>query len=86
MLLYHETVRFPSISRDFQRFQTYAEAISEPPLAAPDSNLPKASGAADQRSVLLLRRSAAIGDEYYGAAEPPVRCGEVLPHILVFIH
>ena len=21
--------------------------------------------------------------EYYGAAEPPVRCGEVLPHILV---
>ena len=25
-------------------------------------------------------------NEYYGAAEPPVRCGEVLPHILVFIH
>ena len=24
--------------------------------------------------------------DYYGAAEPPVRCGEVLPHILVFIH
>ena len=24
--------------------------------------------------------------EYYGAAEPPVRCGVVLPHILVFIH
>lgn len=22
-------------------------------------------------------------DEYYGAAEPPVRCGVVLPHILV---
>ena len=34
MLLYHETVRFPSISEDFQRFQTYAEAISELPLTA----------------------------------------------------
>ena len=27
-----------------------------------------------------------LKNEYYGAAEPPVRCGEVLPHILVFIH
>lgn len=46
----------------FQYFQTYAGAISEPPLAAPGSNLPEASAAADQKSVLLLRRSAAIGD------------------------
>ena len=50
------------MSKDFQDFQTYAGAISEPPLAAPGSNLPEASAAADQKSVLLLRRSAAIGD------------------------
>ncbi|MCB6331867.1 hypothetical protein LI292_01960, partial [Blautia obeum] len=42
-------VRFPSISKDFQYFQTYAGAISEPPLAAPGSNLPEASAAADQK-------------------------------------
>ena len=50
-LLYHEAVRFPNILKDFQCFQTDAEAIFEPPLAAPDSNLPEAGKAADQRSV-----------------------------------
>ena len=48
-LLYHEAVRFPNILKDFQCFQTDAEAIFEPPLAAPDSNLPEAGKAADQR-------------------------------------
>ena len=35
------------------------------------------------RLISECRQSGMTDAEYYGAAEPPVRCGEVLPHILV---
>ena len=62
LLLYHKTVRFPSIFRVFRVPPTCAEAILGQLLAVLDSSLPEASGAAAPISVLLLRRSAAIGD------------------------
>lgn len=47
--------------RDFGNYPVVLDAIFEPLLAVPDSILPGASGAAALISVLLLRRSVAIG-------------------------
>ena len=35
-------------------------------------------------TVLPEKKYKNVIDEYYGAAEPPVRCGEVLPQLSVF--